>query len=109
MNLLNKPPMGLKQPKPVKDSAHIELVKQLPCVICNAPPPSDAHHCICGRFGGRKAGDDKVIPLCKNHHQWGPDAIHNGKESWVEKFGNDYDYLPQVKSMLEDNLLGEWF
>jgi len=41
-----------------------------------------------------------VIPLCKLHHQDGPDAIHNGKASWVEKYGDDYAYLPLVEQWL---------
>jgi hypothetical protein len=79
---------------------HMQSVKMLPCVICNAPPPSDAHHVICRRYGNRKAADTEVIPLCKAHHQDGPDAIHNGKLSWVAKYGPDYSYLPRVAAML---------
>jgi hypothetical protein len=41
-----------------------------------------------------------VIPLCKAHHQDGPDAIHNGKASWVEKYGEDHKYLPLVEQWL---------
>lgn len=43
-----------------------------------------------------------VIPLCKRHHQDGPEAIHNGKHTWAQRFGNDYDYLPRVKDMIGD-------
>lgn len=81
---------------------HMRRVKMLPCVICGAPPPSDAHHCICDRFGTRKASDFEVIPLCKKHHQDGPEAIHNGKASWVAKHGPDYGFLPLVRAMLND-------
>ena len=81
---------------------HMRRVKELPCVICNAPPPSDAHHVICGRYGTRKAADTEVIPLCKAHHQDGSDAIHNGKLTWVAKYGPDYSYLPRVAAMLKE-------
>ena len=27
-----------------KERAHIQRVKQLPCSVCDAPGPSDAHH-----------------------------------------------------------------
>lgn len=76
-------------------------VKQLPCIICGAPPPSDAHHCICDRYGTKKVSDFETIPLCKQHHQDGPEAIHNGKKSWVEKHGPDHSYLEQVRQLLD--------
>ena len=103
-DLGNKGPLGQKKPKAergtAKARAHLARVKQLPCVICCSPGPSDAHHVFCGRFGSTKASDFEVIPLCKAHHQDGPDAIHNGKASWVEKYGEDHKYLPLVEQWL---------
>ena len=81
---------------------HMRRVKMLPCVICGSPPPNDAHHVICDRYGTRKASDLEVIPLCKAHHQDGPEAIHNGKASWVAKHGPDHGFLPLVKRWLCD-------
>ena len=72
---------------------YVKLVKTLPCAITGKHGPSDAHHTICGRFGARKESDWLVIPLCKELHQDGPEAIHNGKESWVAKHGPDTDYI----------------
>jgi hypothetical protein len=104
MNLTGKGPIGLKQPKPERGTKaakqHLLRVKSLPCVICGKPGPSDAHHVICDRYGSRKVSDFEVIPLCKNHHQDGPEAIHNGKASWVEKHGPDHAYLDLVQRML---------
>lgn len=79
---------------------HMRRVKAMPCVICGKHGPSDAHHVICDRYGTRKASDLDVIPLCKSHHQNGPDAIHNGKASWVAKHGPDHAYLPMVYAAL---------
>lgn len=78
-------------------------VKMLPCVICNAPPPSDAHHCFCERYGSSKSSDWDVIPLCKAHHQNGPEAIHESKLRWVAKHGPDYAYIKQVRQMLGED------
>lgn len=103
MNLTGRPPLGLKQPKNKKNKKsreYLERVKSLHCVICAHPPPNDAHHVICDRFGTSKVSDYLTIPLCKDHHQNGPDAIHNGKKSWVEKFGPDHSYLYVVKKQL---------
>ena len=81
---------------------HMRRVKALPCVICGSTPPSDAHHCIHDRYGSRKASDFDVIPLCKAHHQDGPEAIHNGKQTWRDKHGPDHAFLPLVKRLLGD-------
>jgi len=80
--------------------AYMGKVKALPCVICGAQPPSDAHHVTHGRYGSRKASDYDTIPLCKAHHQDGPEAIHNGKETWAAKHGPDYSYIPQVRATI---------
>lgn len=103
-NLGGKPPLGLKEPKPVNGTAagrrHMGKVKQLPCVCCGKPGPSDAHHC---KAGGMARDDFKTIPLCKNHHQ-GPEGFHTERETWERLYGQDADYLPMVKDQLE----GQW-
>ena len=100
MNLTGKGPLGLKQPKPergtAKARAYMARVKQLPCIICRKPGPSDVHHVICDRYGQHKASDMETIPLCKEHHQHGPEAIHTNKKAWVEKHGPDHAYIPTV-------------
>lgn len=107
MNLMQKGPLGLKQPRVKNGTAagleHMRRVKMLPCVVCGSSPPNDAHHVFCGRFSQRRASDFDTVSLCKNHHQ-GPEGIHTSKRRWVERHGNDYDYLPVVADMLA----GEW-
>ena len=100
-----RPPLGQKSPK--LSSAEIRegkewmrRVKELPCAICRKSGPSDVHHVIHGRYGTRRAPDKDTIPLCKAHHQDGPEAIHQGKASWAEKHGHDYSYLPWVAALL---------
>lgn len=103
MNLTGRP-IPQKSARPARDPDRLAKVKQLPCVICKAPPPSDAHHCIHDRYSQRKAPDSETIPLCKPHHQDGPEAIHSDKRAWREKHGPDYGYLAMV-----DDMLGAWF
>jgi hypothetical protein len=107
MNLMGKPLLGQKMPKPERGTArakaHLEAVKQLPCVICLRPGPSDAHHIIHGRYGSRKASDFETIPLCHNHHQ-GADGIHTNKTLWADRYGFDHEFLPVVADMLA----GDW-
>lgn len=86
--------------------AYMGEVKKLPCAVCGAPGPSDAHHCFHNRYGSRKSSDYDVIPLCKRHHTDGPEAIHNGKETWRQKHGSDYDYIAATREAIaRDNLL----
>ena len=73
--------------------AHMAWVKTLPCAICGKPGPSDAHHVFHDRGSARKVSDWFVIPLCKSHHQEGPDAIHTDKRGWRERHGPDWSYL----------------
>ena len=79
---------------------HMIEVKGLPCIICETPPPSEAHHAISGRYGGRKRNDWWTLPMCGFCHRTGPNAIHNGKRSWEEKHGPDYGFLPRVYASL---------
>lgn len=103
-----KPTKKLKAKKPMKRGTnknrptpdqleYMGKVKQLPCCICGKPGPSDAHHPICGRYGGKRNNHFDVIPLCKECHQHGPLAIHNDKTAWVERNGPDTDYVEQTK------------
>lgn len=82
-------------------SLYMAKVKQLPCCVCSAPAPSDAHHVIHDRYSTRKADDFSVIPLCKNCHQVGPLAIHNGKQSWRERNGPDHGYIEQTRKLVD--------
>ena len=80
----------------VAGKEHMALVAQMRCVICGARPV-EVHHVICGRYSTRRAENTATIPLCPPHHRIGPDAIHNGKASWVARYGKDTDYLPAVR------------
>lgn len=71
----------------VHDEKYLELVRELPCCVCAAPPRSDPHHIILrsGYKGfNKKLPDVWVIPLCRSHH----DEIQTiGAEAWDERYG----------------------
>lgn len=46
---------------------YLEWVRSLPCNICQAHPPSDAHH-VTGAGLSMKASDYHTIPLCHSCH-----------------------------------------
>ena len=55
---------------------HMEAVKSVACAICDAPPPSDAHHI-------RQGDHFTVIALCKDCHQNPVLGWHGQKRAWL--------------------------
>lgn len=56
-------------------------VKELPCSVCDAPPPSDAHHI-------KQGLQYTCIALCKSCHQSHFLGIHGQKRMWaIKKMG----------------------
>ena len=81
------------------EKAHLRAVKNLPCVVCGIGGINHAHHCYHDRatkFGGRKAPHRWTIPLCKFHHQDGPNSIHRAKATWRRNHGPDWSHVPAV-------------
>lgn len=60
------------------ESEHIGRVKALPCGVCGAAGPSDAHHIEQGLHFS-------VIPLCRDCHQGGFNGIHGQRRVWNAK------------------------
>lgn len=54
---------------------HVQRVKELPCSVCDEPPPSDAHHIKQGRHY-------TVVALCKDCHQGAFNGIHGQARVW---------------------------
>lgn len=57
------------------DREHFLFVKELPCGVCGAAGPSDAHHIEQGLHY-------LCIPLCKDCHQGGFNGIHGQARIW---------------------------
>lgn len=104
MNVQQKPPRA------VKDPAYLAMVRECPCVICDAfgeaqNSPTQAHHWIMGRGGNLKTPDGQAIPLCEGHHQGNFDtskiAIHREPQAWREKYGRDFDYVAVTQDRIE--------
>ena len=96
-------PIGQKAAKPVNGTRggllHMRSVKELPCCICKAPPPSEAHHC---RSDGMARDDYKTIPLCPACHRIGPLSYHGGgRKAWKQRNGPDYGFLDMVEKQLD--------
>lgn len=51
------------------ESSHIERIKNMPCGVCSASAPSDAHHIL---ENSRRISHFAVIPLCRDCHNQVP-------------------------------------
>lgn len=56
------------------ERAWVARVKELPCSVCAAPGPSDAHHI-------KQGSHYTVVALCKSCHQ-GHNGWHGTKAMW---------------------------
>jgi hypothetical protein len=69
-----------------KQRAHIQRVKELPCSVCDAPGPSDAHHI-------KQSLQYCVVALCKDCHQNPVLGFHGQKRMWAIKKMEELDAL----------------
>lgn len=57
---------------------HLARIKEMPCGVCGADGPSDAHHI-------RQHAQYLCIPLCKDCHQGSFNGIHGQRRIWSVK------------------------
>jgi hypothetical protein len=63
------------------ERAHLGRVKKLPCSVCDAGAPSDAHHV-------KQGLQYTAVALCKDCHQGGFNGWHGQKRMWaIKKMG----------------------
>jgi hypothetical protein len=85
-----------------------ELVK-LGCIVTGSHEGVTLHHCHSGSMaeigfnrGSRRGEEDRnhwlVIPLHRDLHCWGPEAIDGSKgvQSWEAEYGRQVDLLDEV-------------
>lgn len=65
---------------------YIELVKSLPCSVCNAPAPSAAHHI-------KQENAFTVVALCQDCHQGYHNGWHGRRAIWRVKKMDEVDAL----------------
>lgn len=75
--------IGFRRPR-VKDDAHLDFIRQLPCAVCGNPHSTEAAHLrVADRYYGKrstgkseKPSDLWTLPLCNAHHS----EQHKGAE-----------------------------
>ena len=69
-----------------KDRAHLARVKELPCSVCDAPPPSEAHHI-------EQRLQYTCIALCPSCHRDNTLGLHGQRRMWAIKKMDELDAL----------------
>lgn len=69
-----------------EEHEHLAAVKELPCSVCDAPGPSDAHHI--------KQGEHfTTVALCKDCHQGSILGLHGQRRAWHIRKMDELDAL----------------
>lgn len=103
-----KPAPRLK-PGRVEDPKRLARVRALGCIVCHRLGlgfvHAEAHHPRTGVGMGQKAGDDRAIPLCADHHRTGGPgvAFHAGPRLWESIHGTQAELLEETNRMLAGN------
>lgn len=79
-----------------KDREHLFSVKSLPCGVCGAAGPSDAHHIEQGLHY-------LCVPLCKDCHQGSHNGIHGRRSIWNAMKKTEWSVLNETVEKLLDN------
>jgi len=81
-----------------KQREHIGRVKALPCSVCDAPPPSAAHHV-------KQHQQFTVVALCTDCHQGSFNGWHGQKRMWSIKKMDELDALAiTIERLLDESL-----
>jgi hypothetical protein len=68
---------------------HLARVKELPCVVCDAPAPSEAHHIEQGQHF-------TTVALCQDCHRGSRNGWHGQKTMWRIRKWNELDALNET-------------
>ena len=86
------------------EKKHLSDVAQLGCIACQKVgygwTPAEVHHIRAGVGMSQRASHYETIPLCPEHHRYGPDAIHVSPQTFVRLFGSEWELLELVREEL---------
>ena len=69
-----------------RERAHLARVKDLPCSVCDAPGPSEAHHV-------RQGLQHTAVALCADCHRGPVLGWHGQKRAWAVRKMDELDAL----------------
>lgn len=68
---------------------HVTRIKEMPCAVCQASGPSEAHELEQGQWF-------TSIPLCADCHRGGFNGIHGQQRIWKAKKLTEMDCLNNI-------------
>lgn len=86
----------MKKPATKQEKEFMMRVKQLNCVVCNAPPPSEFHHIVSGYRLGHMWG----LPLCTGCHRGDNGFSGNNRGAWDKSLDNQLKLMAVVYKQL---------
>ncbi len=80
---------------PTRDEKFLKAMRNLQCIACGAPPPSEAHHIQPKGMGNSLGGDDwfNVIPLCADDHTQAEWAWHRNRRMFFRRYPHVWSHL----------------
>jgi cytochrome c553 len=75
------------------EKRHLERIKSMPCIVCQAPAPSQAHHV-------KQDSAYHCVPLCQSCHQDQQNGIHGRKAMWKIHKMDEMDAMALLIKML---------
>jgi hypothetical protein len=77
-----------------RERAHLARVKELPCSVCEAPGPSEAHHI-------KQGLQFTAVALCESCHRGPVLGWHGQKRAWAVRKLDELDALNNTIRNLE--------
>ena len=94
----------MKKPPTKAESEWMSAIQATGCIVCreNGFPgtPACIHHEL---IGGKRRGHFYTLPLCPYHHtecQIFGGALHNGKKTFLAKYGSEEELREKVRIIL---------
>ena len=72
-----------------REREHLALVKALPCSVCDAPGPSEAHHLVQGQ-------QFTAVALCPDCHRGSILGWHGQRRAWAVRKMDELDALDKT-------------
>jgi hypothetical protein len=92
---------------PWRSEPYKAWVKTMPCLCCGMPADDPHHEQLPGHGGmGTTPGDDRVVPLCRRHHDERQTYKDGGAAFWL-KYGKDVEYYISRLNAAWERLKGD--
>jgi hypothetical protein len=87
-----------KKPPTASEKRHIERIKQMACVICEASGPSECHEIQQGQWF-------TSMPLCPDCHRGSINGWHGQRRMWAIKKMDELDALNiTIERLLDESI-----